>query len=119
MTDHYSASIAVANFFDDSHNRDVLERMREAGLTITDMPRQRSQPLKDITFVFTDSLERFTRDEAKVQVESLEGRATSSVNSETDYLMVGTAPGSKLGEAKKLDIPQLDESKFPELLPQQ
>ncbi len=107
---------AIANFFADSRNRDVLKRMRKAGVEVSPMPRRRSQPLKDQTFVFTGSLDRFTRAEAKEQVETLGGHATSSVSGETDYLVVGENPGSKLDEAKRLGVSCLNEEEFMDLI---
>ena len=57
---------SVAHFFEDKSNRDVLKRMKKSGLKVQPIPLRRQQPLKDKTFVFTGSLENFTRDEAKV-----------------------------------------------------
>jgi len=67
-------------------------------------------------FVFTGRLDSFTREEAKEKVEVLGGRATSSVSGETDYLVVGEGPGSKLEEAKKQDVEILDEQAFKDLI---
>lgn len=65
-----------------------------------------------LTFVFTGSLERWTRDEVKRFVEQLGGRATSSVSGETDYVVAGPGAGSKLDEAKEQGIPVMDEEEF-------
>jgi NAD-dependent DNA ligase len=70
----------------------------------------------DKTFVFTGSLENFTRDQAKEKVEMLGGRAISSVSGQTDYLVVGEGPASKLDEAKKQDVKVLDEAAFKDLI---
>ena len=72
--------------------------------------------LEDKTFVFTGSLENFTRDEAKEKVEMFGGRATSSVSGETNYLVVGESPGSKVAEAKKQDVEIIDEKAFKDLI---
>lgn len=103
---------SVAHFFKDKSNQDVLRRMHESGLKVQAMPQRRQQPLKDKTFVFTGSLENFTRDEAKERVEALGTRATSSVSSETDYVVVGKNPGSKLDEAKKHKVKRINENEF-------
>ena len=66
--------------------------------------------------MITGELESFTRDEAKEKIESLGGRATSSVSSQTNYLVKGEGPGSKLDEAKKENVEIIDEEQFQKLL---
>lgn len=107
---------SVADFFADARNRDVLERLRDAGVRVRAMPKKGGQPLKGKTFVFTGSLESFTRDEAKERVESLGGRATSSVSSETDFIVVGDNPGSKLDDAKELGVKRINEDELADML---
>jgi DNA ligase (NAD+) len=107
---------AVHDFFQQKENRRVLERLREAGVRPQARKRPAQQPLKGLTFVFTGELERYTRDEAREAVELLGGRATSSVSGNTDYLVVGQEPGSKLDEARKRGLEVLDEAAFRRLL---
>jgi DNA ligase (NAD+) len=71
-------------------------------------------PLRGKTFVFTGKLENYTRDEAQRRVEELGGRATSSVSGETDVVVAGKDPGSKLDEAKKQGVRIIDEKEFDE-----
>ena len=66
--------------------------------------------------VFTGALDRFTRSEAEELVESLGARATSSVSSETDYVVVGEDPGQKADDAEAEGVEMLDEEGFLELL---
>jgi DNA ligase (NAD+) len=106
---------SVADFFKQAENQKVLERLAEAGVKVQKMPTQKSA-LRDKTFVFTGSLDSFTRDEAKEKVEMLGGRATSSVSGETDYLVVGENPGSKLDEANKENVEILEEREFKDLI---
>lgn len=106
---------SVADFFADAGNREVIARMREHGLEVAGMPRQRRN-LEGKTFVFTGSLERHTRQEAKDLVETHGGRATSSVSGQTDYLVVGEGPGSKLDEASEHEVEIIDEDAFEALL---
>jgi len=109
---------STADFFSDKSNRDVLKRMRASGLDVRPMPQRHHQPLKGKTFVFTGSLENFTRNEAKEKVEQLGARATSSVSRETDFIVVGGKPGNKLDEAKDLDVKRIDENEFRKILKQ-
>jgi DNA ligase (NAD+) len=78
--------------------------------------RHAPKPLKGKTFVFTGSLAQYSRAEAKERIEALGGRATSSISGETDYLVVGDNPGSKLKEAEDLGIQTLNEDEFEELM---
>jgi DNA ligase (NAD+) len=109
---------SVEHFFRDRDNQKVLKDLLEHGLKIENMPSPDKLSLKDTTFVFTGSLENYTRKEAKEMVQSLGGRATSGVSGETDYLVAGTNPGSKLQDAEKHKVTIIDEKKFRKLLEQ-
>jgi DNA ligase (NAD+) len=63
-----------------------------------------------LTFVVTGTLAGLTRDEAKALIQAHGGKVSSSVSSKTSYLVVGESPGSKLDEARKHGVPQLDEA---------
>jgi len=111
------AAAAIRRFFDDPHNREVLERMHEAGVRVRDMPaRDRGGPLRGKTIVLTGRLERFTRDEAKEAIESSGGRASASVSGSTDLVVAGAEPGSKLDEAKARGVKIVTEDEFVRLL---
>lgn len=104
---------SVKDFFDQEENRDVLTRMKRAGLEVQPMPSSaKKQPLKDKVFVFTGKLQHYTRSQAKERVELLGGRATSSVSDHTDFVVVGEGTGSKLDEARRHGIKRIDESEF-------
>jgi DNA ligase (NAD+) len=108
---------SVADFFHQEENRNVLDRLAEVGVKVEKMPAPQKKPeLEDKTFVFTGSLESFTRDEAKEKIEMLGARATSTVSGQTDYLVVGEGPGSKLEEAKQQNVEILDEDAFKDLI---
>jgi len=108
---------SVVSFFDHEENRKVLEHLTKVGVKPQKISgAKRSWALKGKTFVFTGKLKNYTRQEAKRAVEDRGGRATSSVSNETDYLIVGKDPGSKLDEAKRHKIKILKEKRFSMLL---
>jgi DNA ligase (NAD+) len=109
---------SLESFFQEPHNRSVIDRLRASGLTLTTEhdPAGHPRPLEGKTLVFTGTLHRFTRDEAKRRVEDLGGRVTSSVSKHTDYVVSGTDPGSKLTDAERLGVRTLTESEFQTLL---
>lgn len=108
---------SVHSFFRADRNRKVLDRMAEAGLEVQPVESHwKHAPLHGKTFVFTGALEEFTRAEAKRRIEKLGGRATSSVSGNTDYVVVGAEPGSKLDEARQLNVRIIDDSEFRQLL---
>jgi DNA ligase (NAD+) len=109
-------SEAIFEFLRDKRNQRAIDGLLEAGLQIIETKRPRRQPLSGKTFVFTGSLERFSRSEAERLVEGLGANAASSVSSQTDYVVVGSEPGRKLEEAKSKGVETLSEKKFVELL---
>ncbi|MGA9851609.1 MAG: NAD-dependent DNA ligase LigA [Gammaproteobacteria bacterium] len=110
---------AIAAFFRERHNRDVIIALRKAGVQ---WPEQRGvqpvgpKPLSGKTFVLTGTLAGMTRDEARSRIQALGGKVSGSVSQKTDYLVVGAEPGSKLAEARKLGITLLDEPALQRLL---
>ena len=76
----------------------------------------KDQPLRGKTFVVTGTLSAFSRSESESKIKDLGGKVTSSVTKNTDYLIVGSSPGSKLVAAERLGIHVLNETAFVELL---
>jgi len=109
-------SEAIFEFFSDKRNQHAIDALLEAGLQIIETKRPQRQPLSGKTFVFTGALERFSRSEAQRLVEGLGGNATSSVSSETNYVVAGSKPGQKLEQAKSKGVKTLSEREFAELL---
>ncbi|MEF8859787.1 MAG: NAD-dependent DNA ligase LigA [Halolamina sp.] len=107
----------VVEFFTNERNRRVIERLREAGVDPQSAEESiEGHELDGLTFVFTGALE-ITRDEAQQLVEAHGANATSSVSSNTDYLVAGEDPGqTKRDDAAEHDVPVLDEAKFSALL---
>ncbi len=107
---------SVYTFFHEEENMKILDRLLDAGLKIQGAEAAATGILEGKTFVFTGELENYTREEAKELVESLGGRATSSVSGNTDYVVVGANPGSKLDDAHELNVEILDEEAFEKLI---
>lgn len=109
---------SVHQFFAERHNREVIERLRPfyGHCWRTETLRPRARKLAGKTFVLTGTLTSMTREEAKERIEALGGKVTGSVSRNTDYLVVGTDPGSKYARARELGVAILDEDAFLELL---
>ena len=106
---------SIAEFFSIPANRKLVERLREAKLTLTGEKKQRGTKLAGKTFVLTGTLPRFTRDEAKKMIEDAGGKVTGSVTRKTDYVVAGSDAGSKLDKARELGVAVIDEKQMEEL----
>jgi DNA ligase (NAD+) len=103
---------SVKAYFGESHNRGIVERLTRQ-VTILDVERpKRDSAIAGKTVVFTGSLEKMTRDEAKAMAERLGAKAAGSVSKKTDYVVAGPGAGSKLAEARKLGITVLTEDEW-------
>jgi DNA ligase (NAD+) len=105
---------SLRTFCDDPEEREIIRRLRKAGLQFEERraPRHKHTPLAGQTFVFTGELDSMPRSRAQELVESLGGRASSSVSKSTTFVVVGRDPGSKLAKAQKLGVPTMTESEF-------
>ncbi len=118
-TDGVGPEIAqsICEFFDDEDNQQVIDHLLGVGVDVEPMDDgEESTALEGQTFVFTGALEGYTRSDAQEEVERRGGRATSSVSGNTDYLIAGDNPGSKLDDARERDVTILDEEGFEQLL---
>jgi DNA ligase (NAD+) len=106
---------SIVEFFSIAANRKLVERLREAGLTLTGQKKQRGTKLAGKTFVLTGTLAHFTRDEAKKMIEDAGGKVTGSVSKKTDYVVAGSDAGSKLDKAKELGVAVIDEREMEKL----
>ncbi len=107
---------SIAEFFGIAANRKLVERLREAGLTLTGKKKERGTKLAGKVFVLTGTLAHFTRDEAKKMIEDAGGKVTGSVSKKTDYVLAGADAGSTLDKAKELGVKVIDEKEVKELL---
>jgi DNA ligase (NAD+) len=108
---------SVAEFFSERANRNVIERLRAAGVNPKhERLKQRSTRLAGKTFVFTGSLARRSREEAGAEVVANGGKVLNSVSKKTSYVVVGADPGSKYEQAKSLGVTILSEDQLDQLL---
>jgi len=107
---------SIVEFFGIAANRKLVERLREAGLTLTGLKKQRGTKLAGKMFVLTGTLAHLTRDEAKKMIEDAGGKVTASVSKKTDYVVAGADAGSKLDKAKELGVKVIGEKELEKLL---
>lgn len=107
---------SIVEFFSEPKNRELVEELRAAGLTLRGKKKERGTKLAGKTFVLTGTLAKLTRDEAKKMIEDAGGKVTGSVSKKTDYVVAGTDAGSKLDKAKELGVAVIDEERMRELL---
>ena len=107
------AAEALAHFFHEPHNLQVVQALEGELTEIVDAERPKSDtPVAGKIVVFTGALERFTRDEAKARAESLGAKVSGSVSKKTDYVVAGPGAGSKLKEAEKHGVQVLTEDEW-------
>jgi DNA ligase (NAD+) len=107
---------SIAAYFSESHNRGIVERLtRQVAILDAEKPKSNSKVAGKIV-VFTGSLEKMTRDEAKATAERLGAKASGSVSKKTDYVVAGPGAGSKLAEAKKHGVAVLTEDEWLKLI---
>lgn len=104
---------SIHQYFNSDQNwLDIRELFRQGVRPVVDRSRSDDTPLSGKTFVITGTLQAMTRQDAKSAIESLGGKVTGSVSRNTDVLVAGEKPGSKLAKARKLDIEIMDETAF-------
>jgi DNA ligase (NAD+) len=108
---------AIAEFFSEPANRQLVKKLHKVGVHPTAAKRElKSQNLAGKSFVFTGALANRSREEAGELVQQHGGKVSGSVSKKTDYVVVGTDPGSKYEKAKELGVVILTESEFDKLL---
>ena len=109
---------SVINYFEDSHNKAIVEELKDLGINMTYLGQkiEEDETFSGKTFVLTGSLTIFTRDEAKEKIESLGGKTVDSVSKKTSVVIVGEAPGSKYRKAQELGIEIWTEEEFKDKL---
>jgi DNA ligase (NAD+) len=107
---------SIVEFFAEPRNRELVEELRAAGLTLKGKKKERGTKLAGKTFVLTGILANYTRDEAKKLIEDAGGKVVGSVSKKTDYVVAGSDAGSKLDKAKELKVAVVDETGMEGLL---
>src|SRR5262249_25751834 len=111
---------SVRLFFDEPANQRVVDRLGEGSGGLGEAGAAPGpRPLAGARCVPTGGLARISRDEAKSRIVRLGGRVSSSVSRKTDYVVVGTDPGSKAEDARRLGVRMLDEEEFLRLVGQE
>ena len=109
---------SIRTFFDQPHNREVVEQLRACGVHWDESARDHDapRPLAGKTLVLTGTLPTLSREEAKARIEAAGGKVTGSVSKKTDYVVAGSEAGSKLAKAQELGLTVLDEDGLDKLL---
>jgi DNA ligase (NAD+) len=108
---------AIKDFFDEPHNVAAISRLtKEVKVLDIAAPSASGSPVAGKTVVFTGSLEKMTRHEAKARAESLGAKVASSVSKKTDLVVAGPGAGSKLADAQKFGVKVIDEDAWLKLI---
>ncbi len=111
---------SVGAFFSVERNRELVEKLRAAGVNFTGPARpevpEGGVPLAGFTFVLTGTLDGMTREEAQAALEVHGAKVTNSVSKKTSFVIAGTSPGTKLAKAEQLGVPVIGETELRDLL---
>jgi DNA polymerase III epsilon subunit family exonuclease len=103
-------SETITDFFARDANRELIGRLKAAGVEMTAEKKVREDKLAGLTFVLTGTLPTLSREEAKKRIEDAGGKTAGSVSRKTSYVVAGEDAGSKLDKAKSLGVPVIDEA---------
>jgi DNA ligase (NAD+) len=109
-------ALSVYEYFQDTANRALVEKLRRAGVRLEGASAAREGPLLGSTFVVTGSLSRWSRNDIESMIKRQGGAVASGVSKKTSYVLAGENPGSKLAKAQELGVMILDEDGFVNLL---
>ena len=108
---------SIVEWFTIDWHRNIIKQWSAAGVSMVNQKAEElPQTLAGLTFVVTGGLENFTRDSIAETITAHGGKPSSSVSKKTDYVLVGSEPGSKLAKAEELGVTIIDEARFLELL---
>ncbi len=109
---------SIVSFFGQEQNIKIIDKLKKAGVNLVSGLKKvnRKEAFSNKNFVLTGKLDSFSRDEAKRIIEDFGGRVTSSVSGETDAVVVGDSPGSKLEDARKYNTRLISEEEFKKMI---
>jgi len=108
---------SIHEFFREPRNRELVDRLRAAGLKFTHPKKvKQTGPFDGLTFVLTGTLPNLTREQATEKIEAAGGKVAGSVSKKTSFVVAGEEAGSKLDKARALGVPVLTEELFQEKL---
>ena len=108
---------SIIEWFSVDWHQEIITKWSAAGVRVQQGEiLELAQTLAGLTFVVTGGLDSFTRDSISETIIAHGGKATSTVSKKTDYVLVGTDPGSKLAKAQELGVSVIDEARFKDLV---
>ncbi len=110
---------SLTQWYSDSHNKNLVERLRKAGLSFKSelyKPRAAAGPLAGKTFVLTGTMPNLKREEAAAKIEAAGAKVSGSVSKKTDFVVAGMEAGSKLDKANALGVKVIDEAELLKML---
>lgn len=107
---------AITEWFDSLRNREIVGKLKNAGVVLSEERKRFTGPLAKKTFVLTGSLPNLSREEATKLIEEAGGKVASSVSARTDFVLAGESPGSKIDKARDLGVTIIDEEGLRALL---
>jgi len=111
---------SICEFFAEPHNRELVERLRAAGLKFEyETKRKKGGPFAGLTFVLTGTLPNLSREEATRVIEAGGGKVSGSVSRKTSYVVAGEEAGSKLDKARGMGVKVIDEKRLLEMASRQ
>jgi len=110
-------ALSIVEWFSIDWHQEIISKWGKAGVrVVAEAEVQLPQTLSGLTFVVTGGLESYSRDSIAETIAAHGGKSSSSVSKKTNYVLVGTDPGSKLAKAQELGVPIIDEATFKQLL---
>ena len=107
---------SLRSWLDNPQNLHFIDRLKEAGVNMTETVERRDARFAGKTFVLTGTLPDYTRDQAAAVIESFGGKVSSSVSKKTSYVLAGEEAGSKLTKAQNLGVTIIDQKQFEEMI---
>ena len=107
---------SIFNFFNDENKKNMIEKCLNSGIQFAKIEKNKPSKHSGKIFVFTGTLEKFSRKDAQTMVEKVGARASNSISSKTDFLIAGTGAGSKLNKSIELGITILSEDEFLQMM---